>query len=377
VATSHAAPGRGNPFGTVRSTARHARPAVFPRALGVAGLATATTVAFLPTGSAIANPDDVERRVQQLDTQASLAVEEFRQAEQQAAEVERRAAVAAEQAAAEQARLDEARTAMSDVVGAAYRRGGNDRLVALVTDKDPQAFLDRAASLDRIAASQADVLAEIETARARAEAQQAQAERQLEALRAAQEQLAERRAQVERTMRAQQALLDGLREQERRQLEAARAAAAAPPRASRSGRDEAPVAAAAAAPTAPTAPTPTYDGPASGRAQVAIDEAHRQLGKPYRYGASGPDAFDCSGFTSWVWRAAGVSLPRTSRDQYAQGRKVARADLQPGDLMFFGSPIHHVGMYLGDGRMIHAPSSGKTVHIASAFRGDYVGATRP
>jgi peptidoglycan DL-endopeptidase CwlO len=370
VATSHAAPGRGNPFGTVRSTARHARPAVFPRALGVAGLATATTVAFLPTGSAIANPDDVERRVQQLDTQASLAVEEFRQAEQQAAEVERRAAVAAEQAAAEQARLDEARTAMSDVVAAAYRRGGNDRFVALVADKDPQAFLDRASALDRLARSQADVLASIETARARAASQQANAERQLEDLRQAQQQLAERKQQVERTLQAQQTLLAGLQAQERRRVDAA----------ARASRETRP--ASAPTPTAPDAQAApssgqTYNGPASGRAKVAIDEGYRQLGKPYKYGGNGPENFDCSGFTSWVWRAAGVSLPRTSRDQYAQGRKVARADVQPGDLLYFGSPIHHVGMYLGDGQMIHAPSSGKYVHIASAWRRDFVGATRP
>jgi len=377
VATPHAA--RTTPFGTIRSTARHARPVVFPRALGIAGLATATTVAFLPAGPALADPQpsagQLEQRVADLDTQASLAVEEFRQAEQQVDEVERRAAAARERATAEQARLDAARAEMNDVVAAAYRRGGNGRLAALVVDQDPQAFLDRASTLDRIAQSQAEVLAGIRTARARAAAQQAAAERELEALQAAQRQLAERKEQVERTLHAQQALLAGAQEQERRRVEADRAAAeaaaapAAAPRASRSGR--------AAAPAPAPASGQTYNGPASGRAKAAIDEAHRQLGKPYRYGGNGPDSFDCSGFTSWVWRAAGVSLPRTSRDQYAQGRKVARADLQPGDLVYFGSPIHHVGMYIGDGKMIHAPSSGKTVHITDLWRNDYAGATRP
>jgi cell wall-associated NlpC family hydrolase len=161
---------------------------------------------------------------------------------------------------------------------------------------------------------------------------------------------------------------------------------AAPARASRTGRvAEAPGAASATAPaapaTAPAAATPTYDGPASGaasgRAKAAIDEGYRQLGKPYRYGGNGPQNFDCSGFTSWVWRAAGVSLPRTSRDQYAQGRKVARADIQPGDLLYFGSPIGHVGVYVGDGQMINSPQSGGNVRVQTAFRSDFVGATRP
>jgi peptidoglycan DL-endopeptidase CwlO len=399
VATSRAArsSARTRALGVTGSTARHARPARFLRVVGVAVLATATTVAFLPAGAALADPrpsvNDLESRVQQLDTQASLAVEEFRQAEQQVVDVERRAATARDRAAADQARLVEARAAMSDVVAAAYRRGGSDRLAALVVDQDPQTFLDRASALDRIARSQADVLAGIETARSRASAQQVAAARELEALRDARQRLAERKSQVERTLQAQQTLLAGLQEQERRRAEAARAAAEAarapapaPPRASRSSRPTpppppaptpAPAPAAQAAPAAAPDRGQTYNGPASGRARTAIDEGYRQLGKPYQYGGSGPGSFDCSGFTSWVWRAAGVSLPRTSRDQYAQGRKVARDDVQPGDLLYFGSPIHHVGMYVGDGQMINAPQSGGHVRIQAAFRSDYVGATRP
>lgn len=329
--------------------------------MGFAGLATVTTVAFLP-GSAAADPsvNEVERRVSVLDTRAGAAVEDFRQAEQELAEVERRAAVAAEQVAREQTRLDEVRSAMSQVVAAAYRRGTSDRFVALVTDSDPQTFLDRASSLDRLARSQADVLDDIQTARHRLEKQQAAADRQLQAKRDAEQQLAERREAIEKALAEQRRLLDGLEADQRRRVEAARAAGPAPARASRDG-----------------GATPTYTGPASGRARVAVEEAHRQLGKPYRYGGNGPENFDCSGLTSWVWRAAGVSLPRTSRDQYRQGRKVSRADIQPGDLVYFGNPIHHVGVYIGDGNMISAPQSGDRVKTQSAFRSDYVGATRP
>ena len=360
-----------------RTAPRHARPSAGPRALGVAGLATATSVALLPS-AAVAEPapsaGEVALRVQQLDVQASLAVEEFNQAAERRAELERRAAVAAAEAAEAQARLEEARARVTGLVAAAYKRGGNDRFVALVTDGGPQAFLDRAAALDRIAQSQAEVLGAVSTASARASAQSAAASREVEALEDASAQLEARKRQVERALQAQQSLLDGLRAQERARVEAAREAAApAPARASRTAER-----AAAPAQAPRTAPSKqTYDGPASGRARTAIEEGYRHLGKPYQWGGNGPDSFDCSGFTSWVWRAAGVSLPRTSRDQYAQGRKVARADVQPGDLLFFGSPIHHVGVYVGDGQMINAPQSGGRVRVQAAFRSDYVGAVRP
>ena len=79
----------------------------------------------------------------------------------------------------------------------------------------------------------------------------------------------------------------------------------------------------------------------------------------------------------WCYRQIGISLPHSSRAQINVGQRVSRANLQPGDLVFFGSPIHHVGMYVGGGMMIHAPHSGSVVQYAPAFRGDYVGACRP
>lgn len=105
--------------------------------------------------------------------------------------------------------------------------------------------------------------------------------------------------------------------------------------------------------------------------------ARSRLGLPYVWAASGPRAFDCSGLTMWCYRQIGISLPHSSRAQINCGQRVSRANLKPGDLVFFGSPIHHVGMYIGGGMMIHAPHSGDVVKIAPAFRGDYVGASRP
>jgi cell wall-associated NlpC family hydrolase len=113
--------------------------------------------------------------------------------------------------------------------------------------------------------------------------------------------------------------------------------------------------------------------------QRAVEEAHRHVGKPYRYGATGPDSFDCSGLTGYVWRAAGVQLPRTSRDQYAATQRISRSDLQPGDLIFYHQPVSHVAIYIGDGRIIEAPNSSSRVRISETglSRGDITGYGRP
>ena len=113
------------------------------------------------------------------------------------------------------------------------------------------------------------------------------------------------------------------------------------------------------------------------RAQKAVDAALSQTGKPYQWGASGPDSYDCSGLTMWAWNQAGVSLPHNSGAQYNATPRVPRSDWQPGDLLFFGSPIHHVGMYIGNGQMVEAPYSGNRVRVVPASRSDYVGAGRP
>jgi peptidoglycan DL-endopeptidase CwlO len=119
-------------------------------------------------------------------------------------------------------------------------------------------------------------------------------------------------------------------------------------------------------------PTPSI--PAHGN---VVDYAESRIGCPYVWAADGPNSFDCSGLMVWCYGKIGISLPHSSREQIHSGPRVSRSDLQPGDLVFFGSPIHHVGMYVGGGEMIEAPYSGARVRRASAFRHDYAGACRP
>jgi len=129
--------------------------------------------------------------------------------------------------------------------------------------------------------------------------------------------------------------------------------------------------------TDPNAGSPGNVPAPSGGAQVAVDTARAQLGKPYVYAGSGPDVFDCSGLTMYAWAAAGVSLPHNAEAQYLSLPHVSQSELQPGDLVFFGNPIHHVGIYVGGGTMIEAPYTGVDVRYHTIYRSDFAGAARP
>jgi cell wall-associated NlpC family hydrolase len=115
---------------------------------------------------------------------------------------------------------------------------------------------------------------------------------------------------------------------------------------------------------------------ASGRAAIAIRYAMAQVGKAYVYGAAGPSAFDCSGLMMMAWAQAGISLPHSSSAQYGIGRHVASNDLQPGDLVFYYSPISHVAMYIGNGLIVEAANPGAGVRVSGVFSMPYAGATR-
>ena len=117
--------------------------------------------------------------------------------------------------------------------------------------------------------------------------------------------------------------------------------------------------------------------------QQVADAAQALLGSPYRYGGSGPDAFDCSGLVSFVYAKFGVTTPRTAAQQFAVARPVPRTDLRAGDLVFFrlaGGSVSHVGVYIGDGEFVHAPQTGTRVRVASLdddyFRPRFAGAGR-
>ena len=136
-----------------------------------------------------------------------------------------------------------------------------------------------------------------------------------------------------------------------------------------------PVAAQAAAPAASVAAPASVVASTAG-AQAAVDTALAQLGDPYVWAAAGPNSFDCSGLTQYAYKAAGISLPHSSKTQSTMGKAVAKSDLRPGDLVFFYSPVSHVGIYVGDGKMVHARTFGSPVAVTSVDQSGYRGAVR-
>jgi cell wall-associated NlpC family hydrolase len=109
---------------------------------------------------------------------------------------------------------------------------------------------------------------------------------------------------------------------------------------------------------------------------TALRAALTQRGKPYVWGAAGPDSYDCSGLVMWAFAQEGISLPHYTGDQWNSGMHVSRADLQPGDLVFFFADISHVGLYIGNGLMVDAPSTGQLVQVQPVFWDSFVGAVR-
>jgi cell wall-associated NlpC family hydrolase len=212
-----------------------------------------------------------------------------------------------------------------------------------------QAALAAQAQVDRVAAQQDELDAQIAVYQAEYDRLHAAEER---ASRAAAERRAAEQAAATRATEAEQAAATRAAEAEQAAVEGSPADTPASPQP-----------AATPAPAAPV-PPPAPVGGGSGAAQIAVDTAMAQLGDPYVWAAAGPDAFDCSGLVQYSYAAAGVALPHSSRMQSTMGTPVDRSALLPGDLVFFYSPVSHVGIYIGNGQMVHASTSGSPVKTA-------------
>ncbi len=215
--------------------------------------------------------------------------------------------------------------------------------------------------------------------RRREESEAAQVQASRDEAEAAAQRVATERHKVEAAMSAQRALLQRLegeigrlvaQEQQRREAEEERRAR------ERAARERPTRPSSPSSPSSPSAPSGPPPAPHP-RAAVAVATAKAQLGKPYLWAADGPDAFDCSGLTMFAWAAAGVSLPHSSGAQFSSLPHVSMDDLAPGDLLFYGSPIHHVGLFVGGGQMVNAPQTGEQVRVSSIHRADFTGAARP
>lgn len=339
-------------------THRRPKPPSRPRIAVLA--ATAGAISLLPTQShAEPKPsvDEVRQQVEALYEEAEAPTEEYNSSLEQQKTLQAAADRAQEQTAKQQQEINELRREMGPLAAAQYRSGGLDPAVQLFLSGDPDGFLDRASTLDRIGARQVSLLSGLEAKQRILAQTRTEAAEKLAEVEKTRKELGAKKQDIQGKLTKAQKLLNSLTATERAELAAVEAKA-----------DKA---------TGSSDRTTTYKGPASGRGRTALEFAYAQLGKPYQWGATGPNSYDCSGLTGAAWRAAGVSLPRTTQQQYAAGRKVAKSDLQPGDIIYWYSDLRHNGMYIGDGKIIHAPRTGKNIEITGLDTMPFFGATRP
>jgi cell wall-associated NlpC family hydrolase len=334
--------------------------------LAASCLAVVALAAAVP-GSASASPRPSLHRVQvkvdQLHREAGDATERYDDARVRVAEANRRLTVVKHRLASKQAQVDAMQSSVGQLASAAYRSGGLDPTMQILLADDPEAFLQSAVALNQLGRQQEATLARVVAARQGLASARNDVTQQRARASALTDQIETQKKSIESKLDEARQLLGTLQADQYAKYTAAVQAVAT------RGRN--------VASRSRTGDIPSYDGPASGRASEAIKTAYAQLGDPYVYGAAGPGSFDCSGLTMFAWSSAGVSLPHSSSAQYASTRHIAISDLQPGDLVFYYSPISHVGIYIGGGRIIHAPHPGQSVEIASLHMMPLVGAARP
>jgi cell wall-associated NlpC family hydrolase len=308
------------------------------------GATAALTVSVLPgTASAVpdraTSPEQAMQLVTEADHELEVVSEQLNDAKV-ALERQQAAAAAAEQAAAEaQQRLDALDGQIRQVARSAYTGDTFTELDMMLTSGSAEEFMDQLGTLDAIAGHTNDLVTEISLVSEAAAVAKETADKAAAEAQSTVDSIAAKQADLEKQVAEYKRQYATLTAPQQEQIATVRAGVAT------------------VAPSGVIAP--------SSAAQAAVDTALAQVGDPYVWGASGPNAFDCSGLTQYAYSAAGVSLPHSSRGQSGMGQAVSRDQLQPGDLLFYYSPTSHVAMYVGNGKMVHASTSGKPVMVVN------------
>lgn len=339
-------------------------------ALTVPGVATATPKPSTSNGQATKKPTTAAQAGDQLSTMSQrleIVTEQYNAARVKLARRTHDAVVARAQLKRLQRQVHTLQGRVKKVAISAYQNGHLNSFSSFVSSSSPQTFLDQLSTLDVIQQKQTSVLTGLSTAKKQA----VEVSNKATAAETDARRTATKLAEQKHTILGQVGELKKLRSQlSTKELRAWQAQQAAQTREAarqipQQTQDD-----------PPTKSSPPPSTSATGKAAIAVKAAEAELGKPYSWGAAGPDSFDCSGLMLWSWAKAGVSLPHSSSDQYNVGTHIAESDLQPGDLVFYYSPIHHVAMYVGHGMVIQAPDFGVPVGYAPVNSMPYTGATR-
>ncbi|GAA2100809.1 C40 family peptidase [Microlunatus panaciterrae] len=350
-------------------------------ALGVSAVAlTATIFSGVP---AAADPpltiDEAKTQVTQLETEAAAIDQEYAGIQQKVAAGKKALKTKQADVAAQTAKVARMRNQVGQVALAQFQNRTIDTTAQLFFTSDTAGFLSQISTVEKVSENQNTVLQDFQREQANLAGLQRSAETDLSDLKKHEQKLKDLRAASDQKVLQAKAVLSKLTDQERRRLAAEEAARAAADRKAAESAQSAGSRSGTA--TSRSSDRTSKDAPStstgSGKGATALAFARRQLGKPYRYGSAGPDAYDCSGLTGAAWAAAGVSLARTSQAQFGNGRPVSRSELQPGDLVFFYSGLSHVALYAGNGQVIHASRPGKPIGYASVDSMPFAGARRP
>ena len=341
-----------------KASTRPVRPLLAIVALGAATLLTPTFAAATPDVPGRApSVADVQRELGELALQNTQLVEQFDKAQ---IDVQtKRVAAAKAGLAAEKADLafQSARQQLGAAAAAMYEGGSFSATGALLSSNSGSSYLDQLQTLSMISSHTAQIVRGLTAAQKTADAARANAKTLLKAAKDKRDALAAKRTQVDHQLDKYRTLLDSLTAAQRAAYQRQVNPTVSSSRVSQL-----------------RAKVPHANSKAAAQ---AVRFALNQVGKPYVYGAAGPGSYDCSGLTMAAWASAGVSLPHSAADQYNYGRHVSFGQLEPGDLLFYYSPIGHVTIYIGDGLMVSAPQDGEDVSVVPAVQGNgYVGSTR-
>ncbi|MGW7526247.1 NlpC/P60 family protein [Streptomyces sp. NPDC054783] len=326
---------------------------------------SAATAALGAVPAQAAPHADGRTEVDRLYQEAEQATQAYDRARERESTLRREVREAQDLIARRQQRINTLRERLGSLAGAQYRAGALDPAVALLFSEDPDDYLDKASTLDRITSQQAGQLRELQSAMRDLAQERTEAAGKLAELESSREAVsAQKHTVVQKLARARQ-LLNEL-------PPAARVAFGRASRDDGSGRLALPDLSGLTGVLAPG----TADAP-DARAAAAVAAARSALGRPYVWGASGPSGFDCSGLMQWSYAHAGVQLPRTSQEQRFAGRQVPLSQARPGDLVVYRSDASHVGMYVGNGQVIHAPYPGAAVRYDPVGMMPVTSVTRP
>jgi peptidoglycan DL-endopeptidase CwlO len=292
-------------------------------------LAASLFLGLLPTSPAYADPSpsEIEAMIDEQWEQLEPTIEQYNKVRSQLKANEKKAKELQKRIEPLTIQVNMVMADVGEMASRYYKKGSSSDFTALLTTGSPSTLAEQLALLNRVSRHQQAQIEAVSAARDKYAAEKAKLDELIAQQRKQEAELAARKKQIDAEIKRLQAML--------------------PPT------------------TVKVQGCPTVTGQFSEKARIAIQVACEQVGKPYVWGAAGPNAFDCSGLLQYAWAKAGVYLTHYTGAQWNEGRRISASEARPGDSVFFYSDLHHVGMYLGNGLMVHAPRTGKPVQVAS------------